>query len=58
MTNTNTEGFDTELSLDELKTITGGVKPAAQTTQGTKNRNTEVGPADDVFVGIGDLYGI
>ena len=58
MTNTNTDGFDTELSLDELKTITGGVKPAAQTTQGTKTLNTEVGPTDDVFVGFGDLYGI
>ena len=58
MNNTNTDGYDTELSLDELKTITGGVKPAAQTTQGSKNLKTEVGPTDDVFVGFGDLYGI
>ena len=55
---THPESMDTELSLDELKTITGGVKPAAQTTQGTKTLNTEVGPTDDVFVGFGDLYGI
>jgi len=55
---TTTDCFDTELSLDELKAITGGVKAAPQTTPAAKAHNTEVAATDDVFVGFGDLYGI
>ena len=55
---TITDCVDTELSLDQLKAITGGVKAAAQTTQTPKTPNTEGAATDDVFVGFGDLYGI
>ncbi|MGB1775872.1 MAG: CCRG-2 family RiPP [Synechococcus sp.] len=58
MTTTTTDCFDTELSLDELKAITGGVKATVQTTQAAKAHNTELAATDDVFVGFGDLYGI
>ena len=57
MTNTN-DCFDTELSLDQLKAITGGVKAAAQPTQATQMLNTQVTVSNDEFVGFGDLYGI
>ena len=56
-----TDCFDTELSLDQLKAITGGVKAAAQTTQATqtsKTLNTQVAAPNDEFIGFGDLYGI
>ena len=58
MTNTNTDGFDTELSLDELKGISGGVKASAQAIPATKAGKTENAATDDVFVGFGDLYDI
>ena len=58
MTNTNTDSFDTELSLDELKGISGGVKASAQTNPSSKSDKTEAAATDDVFVGFGDLYGI
>ena len=50
--------FDSALSLDQLKAITGGVKAAAQTTQATKTLNNQVAATNDEFVGFGDLYGI
>lgn len=58
MTTTTADCFDTELSLDQLKAITGGVKARIQTTPPAKTHNTEVAATDDVFVGFGDLYGI
>ena len=58
MTNTNTDGFDTELSLDELRGISGGVKASAQANPARKAGETEAAATDDVFVGFGDLYGI
>ena len=57
-TMTNTDGFDTELSLDELKGISGGVKASAQAIPATKAGKTENAATDDVFVGFGDLYDI
>ena len=57
MTNT-TDCFDTELSFDQLKALTGGIKAPSRTNQTQHRQNSGVKSATQGVTGFPDLYGV
>ena len=57
MTN-NTDCFDTELSLDQLKALTGGIKAPSRTAQPQRRQDDGVTVATQGVTGFPDLYGV
>ena len=55
---TNTDCFDTELSLDQLKALTGGIKAPSRTAQPQRRQDDGVTAATQGVTGFPDLYGV